>query len=97
MRYIPMGTTSHLQAKKESDLQATTRRVQQKLSTDITMIAPETTNAEKFPQALVCVLRMVSGHFILYNFNLCNFNRYHFNRSQFQPIAFSTVRHFDLN
>ena len=26
-----------------------------------------------------------------------NFNRCHFNRSQFQPIAFSTVRRFDLN
>ena len=28
--------------------------------------------------------------------SICNFNRCHFNRSQFQPIAFSTVRNFDL-
>ena len=40
---------------------------------------------------------MVSGLFILYNFNLCNFTRGHFNRSQFQAIAFSAFRNFDLN
>ena len=41
--------------------------------------------------------RLVSKHFILCTFNLCTFNRCYFNRSQFQPIAFSTVRNFDLN
>ena len=41
--------------------------------------------------------KRVTWHFVLCNFNLCTFSRCHFNRSQFQPIAFSTVRHFNLN
>ena len=55
--YIQNGQASHVQENKEWNLEETIREVKQKCSTDMKMIAMETTNDDKLLKILVCLKR----------------------------------------
>ena len=55
-----MGQASHVQEKKEWNMEKTVRQAEQNFSTDIKMIATETTNDHKILKTLVCLERQTT-------------------------------------
>ena len=55
-----MGQASHIQNDNKWDLEETIRQAEQKFTTDLKIIATETTSGEKFLKTLVCLERRTS-------------------------------------
>ena len=74
VRYIQMGQASHVQENKEWNLKETIRQAERKFSTDLKMIAMESTNDDKLLKTLLCLERktttQISNEYKNYTKNL---------------------------